>query len=156
MDRRISVEFRIADTRMTALGVNFTFAAGASGRWAVATWMVLTGQCDSTCSTCEFSNEPIRCIDCNSFLTKGSDSRCSQCRTGFRLQTTGGVNSCEKCPIEFDVCSPGRELCFYRDLNTTLTTQCKFNTGASNPLPTQTTTTTSTSMHSPSQGHCSQ
>lgn len=68
----------------------------------------MTGFCDSACTNCSFSRDPTQCIGCNQFFIKGSDQKCSQCFTGFKLMTVNGLSICQKCPIEFQVCTPGQ------------------------------------------------
>lgn len=97
IDQRFSVLFQIPDRSITTVYANFSFSG--SGSWGVATWALITGHCDSTCSNCSFSDDPTGCIGCNSFFIQGSDSRCSQCYTGFQLVSNNGIDSCLKCQI---------------------------------------------------------
>lgn len=117
--------FQIPDRTITTLYANFTFSG--SGSWGVATWALITGRCDSTCSNCSFSDDPTACIGCNSFFIMGSDSKCSQCYTGFQLVSNNGIDTCLKCQIEFQNCNPGQTLCFYPNLQDQLnSTDCLF------------------------------
>lgn len=125
VDQRFSVIFRIQDRTITTLTVNFAFSG--QGQWAIATWALISGVCDSSCSNCSFSNDPTMCIGCNSFFIMGSDSKCSQCYTGFELVTTNSVETCLKCPIEYQNCNPGQTLCFYNNLEGQLNgSDCRF------------------------------
>jgi hypothetical protein len=91
---------------------------------------LITGACDSSCSNCSFSNDPTKCIGCNSFFIRGSDLKCSQCFTGFALATVNGVSTCQKCSIEYQNCNPGQSLCFYNALQSQINaSDCTFASG---------------------------
>jgi hypothetical protein len=125
-DQRFSVQFQIEDRKATEFNMQLKLTGAGKGSWSVATWLVLTGFCDSACLNCSFSRDPVQCIGCNEFFIKGSDQKCSQCYTGFKLAAVGGVRYCQKCPIEFQTCTPGQELCFYSGLADQLNSECKF------------------------------
>jgi hypothetical protein len=155
VDQRFSVVFRVEDRSITTLTVNFSFSG--QGKWAIATWALISGTCDSSCSKCAFSNDPTKCIGCNSFFIMGSDSKCSQCYTGFELVTTNSVQSCRKCAIEYQNCNPGQTLCFYNNLPNQLnSTDCTFAKDSGTPSPMQITIVPTTSTACSFQGVCSQ
>lgn len=138
IDQRFAVEFTVADRSVTTLSVRFDFAG--KGAWGMATWALISGTCDSSCSNCSYSSDPTQCIGCNAFFITGSDNKCSQCYPGFALSLLSSVQVCLKCPIEFQNCNPGQQVCYYSSLAGQLnSTDCTFTDTSGTCLSTQTT-----------------
>lgn len=98
---------------------------------SLVTLMVLTGQCDPSCSGCQYSDMASACLSCNYFLERISDGSCGQCPSGFLLVSggTGGngtIRYCRKCGIEYEVCSGGQEICYYSQFGVSVGNGCQF------------------------------
>ena len=65
-----------------------------SAKWAISTFLLLTGRCHESCDDCDGSFEPTKCKNCKNFFIIGLDQTCSECADGFRKIIVSGVNKC--------------------------------------------------------------
>lgn len=96
-----------------------------SGTFSVATFAVISGFCDASCSSCSYTTDPTACLGCNYFLKQISDGSCSECPLGFKFTTASGYSFCQKCPIQYQSCTTAQTSCYYSDLGTTTSNDCK-------------------------------
>jgi hypothetical protein len=89
------------DTDTTTFTANFTVNLSSNAAWAINTFIVITGECNSTCFTCIYSSAPTGCITCVNLLAKASDNSCSLCLGGFYYIN---ASQCGKCPITCKTC----------------------------------------------------
>lgn len=54
VDQRFAILFQIGDRKATTITIRINFKG--NGKWGIATWLLLTGLCNPSCSNCSFSN----------------------------------------------------------------------------------------------------
>lgn len=119
-----SVELKFFDKNLSPSFFNATFTSSlgfsANAAWALNTFFVISGTCNPSCYTCDFSYSPTACLTCVGLLSQATDRSCSVCGAGRYVIAP---SQCGLCPISCVLCSSstGTLLCTSCPITMTLT-----------------------------------
>lgn len=94
------IEVKYFDRRATVSELFMSFLPKASlsdkAGWGLNSFLVITGQCDKSCYTCNYDSSPTGCLTCTNLQAQAETKACTLCLDGFYRESE---TACGRCPI---------------------------------------------------------